>query len=88
MKKLVVSLSIFCSSCWAPRCPIDTCSVRLEHRHSSLVSGTFSGKDRLYMPTMHFLWDKKSQNAVDTEFVPGGKTKRQKSRSKFPWERW
>lgn len=91
MKKLkiffqLLTLTTFSTSCWAPRCPVDTCLVKFEHVHSDYVNGIFSGK-KLYPPKVHFLWDKnKGENNPDTDLktTPG----RKKLKKKFPWEKW
>ncbi|MGR3809130.1 hypothetical protein [Jiulongibacter sp. NS-SX5] len=86
---LVALLSFFLSSCWAPRCPMDTCRSKYEHQHSDLVSGVFS--PRYGVPhKVHFLWDKdKGEENPDTEFEASesGK-KRKKAKKRYPWERW
>ena len=83
-------LSFFLSSCWAPRCPMDTCRSKYEHRHDDLVSGVFS--PRFGVPhKVHFLWDKdKGEENPDTEFVPGSSSgsKKKKLKKRYPWERW
>ncbi|KPM49258.1 hypothetical protein [Jiulongibacter sediminis] len=87
---IVALLSFFLSSCWAPRCPMDTCRSKYEHRHDDLVSGVFS--PRFGVPhKMHFLWDKdKGEENPDTEFVPGSNSggKKKKPKKRYPWERW
>jgi hypothetical protein len=77
------------SSCWAPRCPMDTCRVRMEHRHDDLVSGVFSGRS-LHPPKIHFLWDKNKGTAnPNTDFKANAPSRKErKLRKKFPWERW
>ncbi len=76
-------------SCWAPRCPMDTCRSKYEHQHSDQVSGIFSSRI-LAAPKLHFIWDKnKGTENPDTKFQPDGLTRKQKkARKKFPWERW
>ena len=87
MKKLLIIFLFFSmSSCWAPRCPMATCHVRMEHQHGDLVSGVFSGR-YLYPPKIHFLWDKNKGEAVpDAVLAPKGGNR--KAKKKFPWERW
>lgn len=90
MKYLIVILSsLIMASCWAPRCPMNTCGVRMEHTHSDQVSGVFSGR-LLHPPRLHYLWDKnKGEANPETGFQPDGLTRKQKkARKKFPWERW
>ena len=84
---LLIAVLFALNSCWAPRCPVDTCHVKMEHRHSALVSGVFSGK-YLYPPRIHTFFDgNKGENNPDTKFSPTGTSKR-KLKKKFPWERW
>ncbi|MCA0362971.1 MAG: hypothetical protein LCH67_02940 [Bacteroidetes bacterium] len=79
--------ALFLSSCWAPRCPMESCHIKMEHRHSTQVSGTFSGKSLTAVPRIHFLWDsEKGEKITETGTVP--KTSKRKMRKKFPWERW
>jgi hypothetical protein len=88
IKILTLMIVLFCTSCWAPRCPMDTCNVRMEHRHDDLVTGVFSGR-YLYPPRLHFLWDKdKGEANPDTKFKGEGGRSKRKLRKKFPWERW
>lgn len=86
---LLLSFLVFgLSSCWAPRCPMETCKVIHEHKHQDLVSGIFSPR---YRPPkrLHFIWDKnKGENNPDTELETSGGRKRIKGKKKFPWERW
>lgn len=90
MRKIILFfLIIACSSCWAPRCPMDTCRVRMEHRHSDQVNGVFMGRF-LYPPKIHFFWDKdKGESNPDTKFQPNAPSRKEKKlKKKFPWERW
>jgi hypothetical protein len=77
---------IFATSCWAPRCPIRSCMVRVEHRHGEL-SGTFGGK--ILIPNkMHYPWDKqKGEKNPNAKAFEKDKQKR-KIRKRFPWEKW
>lgn len=89
MRKLIlfILLLIINSSCWAPRCPIESCRSRYEHQHDDIVSGVFSGHYTL-IPRVHFLWDKqKGESNPDTKFQPGTKNSK-KLKKKYPWERW
>lgn len=84
---ILASLSL--SSCWAPRCPMDTCRSKYEHQHSDFVSGVFSPRNKVFPQRFHFLWDKnkgEENPGTDLETVEG--TKRTKARKKFPWEQW
>lgn len=77
------------TSCWAPRCPMDTCRSKYEHSHNTQVSGVFS--PRYGIPyKVHFLWDRdKGEENPDTEFVPGSNNeKKQKLKKRYPWEKW
>ncbi|MFN3850555.1 MAG: hypothetical protein ACK4NY_14055 [Spirosomataceae bacterium] len=78
---ILLVLSI--SSCWAPRCPVRSCQVKVEHRHGEL-KGIFGSKS-VIPGQIHFLWDgkksEKNPNAWD-------KNPNRKARKKFPWERW
>lgn len=87
---LFLFLVLVLASCWAPRCPINSCHVKFEHVHGDYVSGVFSGKHILYPPKIHTPWDGgRGEASPDTELKtsPGG-GKRKKLRKKFPWERW
>jgi hypothetical protein len=76
------------SSCWAPRCPMETCRSKYEHSHSDQVAGVFS--PRYGVPfKMHFLWDiDKGESNPNTEFEPGTDNKKQKTKKRYPWEKW
>jgi hypothetical protein len=86
---LALFLILALGSCWAPRCPMDRCRVRMEHVHGDQVSGIFSGR-KLHKPVMHYPWDKnKGEKNPDTSFQPDGPSRKQKkARKKFPWEKW
>ena len=98
MKNIVLSLKVsvsfilllgMMSSCWAPRCPMDTCRSKYEHRHADMVSGVFS--PRYGMPhKIHFLWDQdKGEENPDTDFVPGSNAGgKKKTKKRYPWEKW
>jgi hypothetical protein len=88
MKKLTILIFavVSMSACWAPRCPMKTCHVRMEHQHKDLVTGVFAGR-YLYPPKIHFLWDiNKGEKIPDAVLAP--KSGNRKARKKFPWERW
>ncbi|SOE23666.1 hypothetical protein SAMN06298216_4050 [Spirosomataceae bacterium TFI 002] len=77
------------SSCWAPRCPMETCRSKYEHQHGDFVSGVFSSRNKIFPERYHFLWDKnKGEENPDTELQTVDGVKRTKARKKFPWERW
>lgn len=85
----IVILSSLLTSCWAPRCPMDTCRSKYEHSHNTQVNGVFS--PRYGIPyKVHFLWDRnKGEENPDTDFVPGAnKGKKKKAKKRYPWERW
>lgn len=85
MSLFIISLL---SSCWAPRCPMETCRSKYEHNHSDQVAGVFS--PRYGVPfRMHFLWDiDKGESNPSTEFEPGTDKKKKKAKKRYPWERW
>ncbi len=86
---IIFFLAILTSSCWAPRCPVRSCMVRVEHRHGELA-GIFGGK--VIVPNkMHYPWDKeKGDKDPNMKFGKDGKEVRKKSkiRKRFPWEKW
>jgi hypothetical protein len=85
----LIVLSGSLASCWAPRCPMETCRSKYEHNHNTLVSGVFS--PRYGIPyKLHFFWDQnKGDENPDTEFVPGSSNgKKKKSKKRYPWEKW
>lgn len=76
------------SSCWAPRCPMDTCRSKYEHKHNDLVAGVFSPRNGI-PHRMHYLWDKdKGESNPGTDFVPDENGKKKKAKKRYPWERW
>jgi hypothetical protein len=90
----IVFLTVFLSSCWAPRCPIQNCHSKYEHKHSDQVLGIFSSR-KFPSLTFHFLWDKKNDNlgSMKLEVQPrnGRNSRSGKKRTKkiklFPWEK-
>jgi hypothetical protein len=87
MRKLLILIFVMMvvSSCWAPRCPMSTCHVRMEHQHDDLVTGVYSGR-YLVPPRIHFLWERnKGEAAPDAAITPRGS---KKTKKKYPWERW
>jgi hypothetical protein len=92
-KYFTVLISTFVlTSCWAPRCPIQSCKSKYEHKHTSHVSGYFSSR-KLSVPTFHFIWDKKKDNlgTMKLEIQPKngkqGMRKKGKKIKLFPWEK-
>ncbi len=82
---LVIFILVAMTSCWAPRCPMNTCHVRMEHQHDDVVAGVYSGR-YLVPPRIHFFWDKKKgESAPDAILTPKGS---KKTKKKYPWERW
>jgi hypothetical protein len=88
----VLICTFFLGSCWAPRCPIQNCKSKYEHKHTFIVSGYFSTR-KPSIPTFHFIWDKKKANVetmkLETQPKNGkqGTIKRAKKIKLFPWEK-
>jgi hypothetical protein len=89
---IVLICTFVLASCWAPRCPIQNCKSKYEHKHTFMVSGYFSTR-KLSVPTIHFIWDKKKNDVgtmkLETQPKNGkqGKRKRGKKIKLFPWEK-
>ncbi len=82
--------TLILSSCWAPRCPMESCHAKYEHQHGDMVSGVFASRYSIFPSKFHFFWDKDKGDAnPNTDFVagPDGK-KKVKIKKKYPWERW
>lgn len=89
MKKILgfFIIVVLLSSCWAPRCPVDSCHVKFEHVHSDYVSGVFNGRSITSVPKLHFLWDKDKGVEKRAELKTSS-GKKKKYKYKFPWEKW
>lgn len=86
---LFILIYLLLSSCWAPRCPMETCKSKYEHKHNDQVSGIFRSRQKLLPEKIHFLWDKdKGETNPNTDLELGPGKKRIKGKKKFPWERW
>lgn len=90
MRKLTIFSLLFVvlmlSSCWAPRCPVDSCHVKFEHVHSDYVSGVFIGRKLTAVPKLHFLWDK-DKGVEGRAKLKTGPQKGKRYKYKFPWEK-
>lgn len=87
---LILTLLTFSlASCWAPRCPMETCKSKYEHKHNDQISGVFSSRKKILPYRFHFLWDKnKGEENPNTDLETVEGTKRTKARKKYPWESW
>ena len=89
---IVFICTISLASCWAPRCPIQNCMSKYEHKHTFLVSGYFSTR-KLTVPTFHFIWDKKKDNLETMKLETQPKNQKQGIRKRgkkiklFPWDK-
>lgn len=81
---------IFCSltGCWAPRCPMKSCHVRMEHRHEGMV---FRGRSIFASPMHGFGFAAKNRSGEAGEQSEFRKNKDPKTKGKFkkllPWEK-
>jgi hypothetical protein len=87
---VLLATSFLLSSCWAPRCPIQSCKSKYEHKHSDQVSGYFSPR-KLAFPTFHYVWDKKRDDVASIKLEKQPRNKNTQKRGKrvklFPWEK-
>lgn len=93
MKRLLfycLLLTVACqlTSCWAPRCPMKSCHVRMEHRHEGMV---FRGRSILASPVHGFGFAAKNKSGEAGEQSAFRKNKDPKTKKKFrkllPWEK-
>jgi hypothetical protein len=87
---LLILLITSLSACWAPRCPISTCDVSMEHRHA-VPQGTYSGRPIYSKWRFHNFLSKKEREKRKSGDVPssesGLKRKKKGPKKLFDWER-
>ena len=78
----IILLAIFCSSCWAPRCPEQACHVKFEHLHEGAAyrGGSFLTAKK------HAPWVKSNEYSMSKRKRKEEKTKK-KPKKLFEWER-
>ncbi len=93
MKKIIILIFItyLLSACWAPRCPITTCDVNMEHRHA-VPQGTYSRRPIMSKWRFHNFLSKKEREKRKSGDAPSDKslpsTKKKRGAKKlFDWER-
>lgn len=76
------------SGCWAPRCPMKSCHVRMEHRHGGMA---YRGRSLLASPMHGFGFAVKNRSGEGVEESSLKKNKDPKTKKKFkrllPWEK-
>ncbi|MCY7353148.1 MAG: hypothetical protein LH606_21240 [Cytophagaceae bacterium] len=76
------------SSCWAPRCPMKSCHVRVEHRHEGMA---YRGRSVLASPVHGLGFAGKNRGGEGVGESSFKKNKDPKTKKKFkkllPWEK-
>ncbi|MBO9641174.1 hypothetical protein [Siphonobacter aquaeclarae] len=85
---LLIACMAFLSSCWAPRCPMKSCHVTMEHRHEGRI---YRGRSIFSSPTHSFAWKMKNRRGEAEEKSLYRENNDPKSKKKFkkllPWEK-
>jgi hypothetical protein len=82
LKIIYLVIVIICSSCWTPRCPMNSCHVKFEHIHEG---GVYRGGSFI-TARKHWPWVKHDKYAISNQ--KSGDSKRKKKWKKlFDWER-
>ena len=87
MRYILVLLLL--TGCWAPRCPVKTCEVNMEHRHAD-PAGAYAGRPIMSKVRFHnFLSKKEREKRRDTPSEGGRKRGRKPRTAKklFDWEK-
>lgn len=75
-------------SCWAPRCPMKSCHVKMEHRHEGMV---YRGRSVFASRVHGFGFAAKNRSGDADEQSAFRKNKDPKTKKKFrkllPWEK-
>lgn len=85
---LLTGLAGLLSSCWAPKCPMKSCHVKMEHRHEGRI---YRGSSIFASPTHSFGWKMKNARGEAEEKSLYQENKDPKTKKKFkkllPWEK-
>ena len=84
---VLIFVLLTASGCWAPRCPMKSCHVSMEHRHEGQVfRGRYAGLFRspVHGPGWYFSRNTKQEGGTRKNKDP--KTKR-KFKKLLPWEK-
>lgn len=79
---LVILISVILVSCWAPRCPMQSCHVKFEHLHEG---GAYRGGSFI-VAKKHWPWQKDEKYTASRDKKKDKKEKR-KWKGLFDWER-
>jgi hypothetical protein len=80
---LVFLILLGCSSCWAPRCPMNSCHVKYEHIHEG---GEAYRGGSIFTAKKHWPWTKKEDYKASERKKDVNK-KNRKWKKLFIWER-
>ncbi len=85
---LLLVTSVHLLACWAPRCPMSSCHVKMEHRHEGMV---YRGRSLFASPVHGFGFAVKNRSGDAGEQSAFRKNKDPKTKKKFkkllPWEK-